>query len=224
MVLMNSNKWSNLEWHHKCKISYGILEFFLDIISFNPNDEFGNDSLYLCSPIETSFGFTFTNDAKLLFYDELYKASELKQLLQYRNCKTDADCNYNKQCTTKCDVSTNKCTGHLVQPQIVDFCVFIKNNLLEYQNVTPILKPIIDRCLDIKTLPISEKNIFLYEKNEMPLSFAKYKAYLAQSNYWNKSIELALVSNELTKQLWDLVKYVKDPVKSTKPNQKKEST
>jgi hypothetical protein len=47
------------DWPHRLVISYGILEFFVDLVSLNPNNELSEESLYLCSPIETSFGYTY---------------------------------------------------------------------------------------------------------------------------------------------------------------------
>lgn len=59
-VLNPWGKWP--DWNYRTKISIGILEFFIDAMTLNPNDEFGRDSLYLCSSIEKSFGYTFSNE------------------------------------------------------------------------------------------------------------------------------------------------------------------
>lgn len=122
-------KWFIPDWNYRCKISIGILEFFLDSVSFNPNDEFGDDSLYLCSPIEHSFASTFLNDAKLVNYDEVMNGRDLRELLAEQTCYSDDDCIYTKQCQTRCDTRTNLCTSELVKPQIAYFCSFLRDYL-----------------------------------------------------------------------------------------------
>ncbi len=201
-----------LNWDHKCKISIGIMEFFLDIVSFNPNDEFGSSSLYLCSPIEASFGYNFYYEAKLLNYDQLFTASELEQNLNSRYCKSDLDCVYTKQCSTKCDLATNKCSFVLVKPQIIDFCQFLKEYIGEYENVSRILDPFIEKCLKLNNLYIlNERNLF--DKNEMPINFQRHKSFIETSNYWKNSLEFTTITNELNSALWNLIKFMKDPVK-----------
>ena len=122
-------KWFIPDWNYRCKISIGILEFFLDSVSFNPNDEFGDDSLYLCSPIEHSFASTFINEAKLVNYDEVMNGRDLRELLAEQTCYSDEDCIYTKQCQTRCDFRTNLCTTELVKPQVAYFCSFLRDYL-----------------------------------------------------------------------------------------------
>jgi len=123
-------KWFMPNWNYRCKISIGILEFFLDNVSFNPNDEFGDESLYLCSSIEQSFASTFINEAKLINYDKIINGRDLRELLADRTCYGDEDCIYTKQCQSRCDQKTNKCTSELVKPQLTYFCSFLRDYLL----------------------------------------------------------------------------------------------
>ena len=125
-MFLSSFNWYWPEWNHRAKISIGILEFFLDIVSFNPNDDFGLDSLYLCSPIETSFGYTFKNEAKLINYDNLISQRELRDIMKQRSCQSDLDCVYTDECAARCELSTNTCTSNLVHPQIFNYCKFIR--------------------------------------------------------------------------------------------------
>lgn len=129
-VLPISFNWFWPDWNYRCKISLGILEFFLDAVSFNPNDEFGSDSLYLCSSIETSFGVTFYNEAKITNYNQLLNGRELQQQLSDVYCYSDGDCVYTKMCQTRCNLKTNRCTSDMVKPQIVQYCMFLREYLL----------------------------------------------------------------------------------------------
>jgi hypothetical protein len=214
-VFPSSFKWFWPEWNYRAKHGIGILEFFLDLVSFNPNDEFGDDSLLLCSPIASSFGYTFTNEAKLINFDHLISMKELDSILSNRYCKSDLDCVYTDECLAKCDLSTNKCTSDLVKPQIAIYCTFLKDYLKD--NMTEELLPILSKC---ENLNFIKSDNDLYEKNEMPLSFEKHKIYLKQSHYWKSSLDFALVTNKLRTTLWEYIKFVKDPIKSTKKTTK----
>lgn len=214
-------KWFIPDWNYRCKISIGILEFFLDSVSFNPNDEFGDDSLYLCSPIEHSFASTFLNDAKLVNYDEVMNGRDLRELLAEQTCYSDDDCIYTKQCQTRCDTRTNLCTSELVKPQIAYFCSFLRDYLFDNVNVTATLKPLIESCEKLK--PIGKYASSMYIKNERPMSFEHHQVFMKQLNYWNSSNEYALVTNQLMNTLWEYVKLTKDPQKKKKVNRKQNS-
>ena len=213
-MFLSSFNWYWPEWNHRAKISIGILEFFLDIVSFNPNDDFGLDSLYLCSPIETSFGYTFKNEAKLINYDNLISQRELRDIMKQRSCQSDLDCVYTDECAARCELSTNTCTSNLVHPQIFNYCKFIRAYLVDNSNATDTLEPVLKSCEQLKWFSNSESN--LLKVNEMPLSFEKHKLYLTQSNYWKNSFDYAIVTNKLHSVLWSFIKYSKDPVKTTK--------
>ena len=208
-----AKSWPRLKWDYKCKIALGILEFFLDAISFNPNDEFGKESLYLCAPIESSFGFTFFNEAKLIEYENLLTGKELEEKLKDRRCDSDADCVYTKQCASKCNMTTQRCTYQLVQPQIVEICRFIKDNLVT-ESVKQSFMPLVEKCEKLKPVYLSPHIAF--KRVEMPLSFDKHKIYLEQSSYWNSSLQYAEVSRDLHALMFDLIRLSKDPVKPKK--------
>lgn len=204
----------------KAKISIGIMEFFLDIIAFNPNDEFGPSSLYLCSSIDSSFGYNFYNEAKLLNYDDLYSGKEIEEKLSNRYCKSDLDCVFTKECSMKCDLYTNKCTYQIVRPQIVDYCLFLRNYLNYHPNMTNLLDPLIEKCLKLNNLYLEDEKM-LYDKNEMPINFNRHKSFIEASNYWKNSLEYTTVTNELSSAIWSLIKFSKDPVKKKENKNKK---
>jgi len=185
----------------------------MDAISFNPNDEFGKDTLYLCSPIESSFGFTFFNEAKLIEYENLLTGKELEEKLSDRNCNTDADCVFTKQCASKCNTTTQRCTYQLVHPQIVDICRFIKENIVTESNKHSFM-PLVDKCEQLKPVYLSAD--IAYKKNEMPLRYEKHKIYLEQSSYWNSSLQYAEVTRDLHALMFDLIRLSRDPVKPKK--------
>jgi hypothetical protein len=85
-IFSESYKWNWPEFNYRCKIVYGILEYIYDQDSFNPNDEFGLDSLILCSPLEKSFGYSFTYEAKLFDFDNLINLRDLQAKLSDRSC------------------------------------------------------------------------------------------------------------------------------------------
>lgn len=213
-VLPINFNWFWPDWDYRCKISLGILEFFTDAVSFNPNDEFGSDSLYLCSPIELSFGSTFINEAKVTNYNQILNGRELQEKLANVVCQTDADCVYTKQCHTACNPNTNRCTSDLVKPQIVYYCEFLREYLLDNATATVKLEPIINKCVNLTSL--TKSNRIMYQKNEMPLSYNKHKTYIEQVNYWNNSMDYAMVTNKLQSTLWEFIKFTKDPQKKKK--------
>lgn len=194
------------------------MEFYLDSVSFNPNEEFGPESLYLCSSVQSSFGYTFFNEAKLINYDHLTNGRELNQILENRFCQTDLDCTYTLECMTKCDLNTNKCSYELSTPQIHHFCKFLNEFFANNLNITEQLNPLIERCLNLKTFSLDQK--LLFKREEMPLSFKEHRAYLEKRSYWNSSQEYSLVTQELHSKLWEWVRLAKDPVKPRKNNQK----
>ena len=212
-LFTNSFKWDWPDWSYRAKIALGILEFFIDAVSFNPNDEFGKDTLLLCSSIESSFGHTFNYDAKLINYDHLMTGYDLEDRLSDRRCVSDEQCVYNSECTARCNLETNKCSGRLVQPQIIKFCTFMRGYLLDNTNYTGLLVPLIEKCE--KTL-VNIDDLANYKhlnKNEISLNYDNFKSYLEQKNYWNNSLNYATVTNEIHQTLWKLVRYVKDPPK-----------
>lgn len=216
---MKNFQWFMLDWNYRCKISIGILEFFLDSVSFNPNDEFGDDSLYLCSPIEHSFASTFLNEAKLVNYDEVMNGRDLRELLAEQTCYSDEDCIYTKQCQTRCDIKTNLCTSELVKPQVAYFCTFLRDYLLDNTNVTETLEPLIERCEKLESF--GKYSNSMYIKNERPMNYEHHKIFVKQLNYWNNSNEYALVTNKLMNTLWEYIKLAKDPQKKKKVNRNK---
>jgi hypothetical protein len=192
-------------------MAMGILEFFLDSSVFNPNDEFGQDSLYLCSPIEDSFGYTYFMEAKLLNYDYLMSGRELVKKLDTVHCSQDSDCVYTKSCVTKC--IDNKCSYHMTRPQLVDYCGFV-GRFLEDQEVIVKLKPLLDKCQQMETVLLRDS--LVYEKSDMPMTFEKHNNFMERSAYWNKSIENSMLIDEMRRTMWDLIKNVEDPKKKKK--------
>ena len=208
------SNWFMLDWDSRCKISLGILEFFLDAVSFNSNNEFGDDSLYLCSPIEASFGYNRLNEAKLVNYEHLFTGKQLQARLSSRFCKSDLDCVYSEQCSTTCDVETNTCGFYLTQPQIVNYCAFIHRFLNDNVNMSETLNPLLKRCLHLRFT--SENNGVLFDKNEIPVSFKNHRNAMSRTNYWQNSLEFVNLSNELYNVLWERIKFLKDPEKPKK--------
>ena len=204
------------KWLNRCKISLGILEFYIDISSFNPNDELGYDSLYLCSQIEISFGYTFEIEAKLIDFENLISIKQLENKLENKYCKFDSDCSYNTQCSTKCDIKTKKCTSKLNKLQIIDFCEFLKRYLYDVNDLKKSLQSIIQRCLKLKLFDFNKE--ILFKKLEMPVSFENLQLYSIQSNYWNISIEYTNIINDLKTILWKWSRTVKDPIITKKKN------
>jgi hypothetical protein len=200
-----------MKWEYRIKIAMGILEFFLDSSIFNPNDEFGMDSLHLCSPIEDSFGYTFFMEGKLLNYDHLMSGRDLVQKLDRIHCTQDSDCIYTKNCVTKC--IANKCSHHMSRPQIVNYCAFLRR-FLAGTDAVKTLEPMLEKCARMETVYLRES--LVYEKNEMPLSFEKHKNYLERSAFWNKSIENTMLIDDLRRTMWNLIKLVEDPKKKKK--------
>ncbi len=198
------------------------MEFYLNLLTLNPNDEFGNSSLYLCSSIEKSFGYTFFYEAKVINFDDVLNVNELEQNLNNRKCESDIDCVYNEYCTATCNKHTKKCSGVLNKLQVSDYCNFLRKYLLDSKNVTDILEPILDKCEALK--PFVNTNNFLYLKNDVPLNWDKQKDFLLNSEYWLKASEFTMVTNQLKSVLWNLIKYNKDPVKSTKKTTKGSET
>ena len=186
----------------KCKLAIGIMEFFLDAVSFNANHEFGDDSLYLCSPIEYSFGYTPLNDVKLLNYDQIFTGKQLQALLSTRFCKSDSDCVYNEQCGTQCDNITNTCTFYLVKPQIVDFCLYL-NRFINSDKAD--FKLALEKCLELNTL--KEEGDVLFKNNLMPVDAHENETHQARSRYWADAGKYVEITNEIYSLLWQKARH-----------------
>lgn len=213
---------STPEWLHRCRISYGILEFYIDMASFNLNDELGYDSLYLCSPIVHSFGYSFENEAKLIDFDNLISSKQLKEKLNDKYCLNDLDCRYNKYCNTKCDLKTHKCTSILNRLQIIDYCEFIAIYLFDNKDFKLLLSPVVKRCLKLKTFNEFQNGV-MYLKNDLPIMYDNFKVFFVQSSYWNMSFEYTNVINDLKTNIWLWAKNVKDPNRAVLKNNTKTS-
>ncbi len=190
----------------------GILEFFTEASQFNPNDEFGPDSIYLCSPIQDSFGYTFFFETKLTNYENLLSGNDLTKKLENVHCQTNSDCFYTTECTTKC--IQNKCSHYLTKPQLVDFCSFVKLFLIDLNDVLKKLEPILDKCLKLETNFIQDKSI-LFSKNQLLSNFEEYDKFLQLENYWNKSVDYSTTIENLRSSLWNMIRFVDDPKKKT---------
>lgn len=225
-IFPDAFRWKWPDWGYRAKIGLGILEFFLDANTFNPNDEFSSDSLYLCSPIELSFGYTFLYEAKLLNYDDLHSVAEFGSLMANKRCSSDEDCVYTSSCKAKCDLDTLKCTSNLVEPQLVAFCRFLRDFLSDGNSTsTQSLEPIIKRCInDLKQIDELKKHEHSSKSIDMPFKFAEFKSYMAQKQYWNVSLNYATITNELQSRLWKWAKYLKDPVKRKKTSSSSSSS
>ena len=231
----NSYKWSWPKWEYRAKITIGILEFYLEAESFNPNDEYGENSLYLCSPIETSFGYNYAFDVKLLNFEDLLTARELENKLSDRYCMYDADCVYTKACISKCDTNTNRCTPYLAEPQIVNLCRFIKIYLLDEDvvelnktsvNLRHAFEGLLKRCATMSTIT-RDVSIFSFAMSKVRKTNSMIKSGNSSINsvipssinrHLNLtfSLEYSLLSNELKSLLWSFIRFTKDPPKPKK--------
>ena len=191
----------------------GILEFFVESSLFNPNDEYGRDSLYLCSPIEDSFGYTFFYEAKLINYDKLVSGRELEAKLGGVECQADTDCLFTGECMTKCEA--NRCTHRMTRPHLVNFCSFLDKFLLALgdmpERATSRLVPLVARCARLEAFHLSES--LTYEKSSMPVTFEKHARVLERASFWNRTIEYSVLVEDLKRTLWELIRHVEDPKK-----------
>jgi hypothetical protein len=189
------------------KIALSILEFYMDAPLFNPNDEFGPDSLYLCSKVRKSFGFSYFLDGKLLNYDHVYTARELKQLLSNRTCERDQDCFFTDECITKC--VENKCSEYLIQPQLVVFCEFAKDYLYQeiYHGKDKTLFELIEECVKLKSLYVNSG--ILYGK----LNSTDKKIAEDRKAYIDYSIEYSIFTYKLHHALWNEIRLLPTPVR-----------
>ena len=182
----------------RLKIALGILEFFVDAPLFNPNDEFGADMLYLCSPIYDSFGYSFILDAKLLRFDSLLTARELQAKLSGRVCKSDRECGLTSQCVAKCVL--NRCTRHLTRPQLVGFCAFLgkyldESELIRAKRVE--FDSLIRQCMSLENLFTSTG--LRYGKADVLEEFARFSDRVFYLNY---TVEYNLLTDKLKSLLW----------------------
>ena len=85
---------------------------------------------------------------------------------------------------------------------------------LDNATASDTLIPTLKKCEGLTTLTRSNK--ILYQANEMPMSYTNHKIYIEQKDYWNKSMDYATITNTLKSQLWDFIKFSKDPQKKKK--------
>jgi hypothetical protein len=229
-IFPNSYKWSWPKWEYRVKLVISILEFYLDSESFNPNDEFGTNSLYLCSSIESSFGYTYAYDAKLLNYEDLLTGNELEIKLNDRYCSYDSDCIYSSTCISKCNKITNRCSPYLAEPQLVNLCKFIKIYLLDgnkninVTNVDDQFYDLLKRCYKLSNISISDSIFsFAFSKSKNVETKESVMEIDRHSNL-TYSLEYSLVANELKALLWSFIKYTKDPVRPKRPSPASQSS
>jgi hypothetical protein len=200
---------------YKIKISLGILEFFIDSPSFNPNEEFGPDSLYLCSPIRESFGYSFILDAKLLKYDHLYTGRELAELMNKKSCTNDFDCVFTNDCITKC--IDNKCSSQLIRPQLVNYCLFLENYLNDthlYRNQN--FRDLINQCIKLDSISIDLDVVSKAKSINFLFNFEELKLNAQREVSWNKIIEYSMLTDRLKEILWKEIKLVDHPIRIAK--------
>ena len=202
---------------HKLKIALGILEFFLDAVSHNPNDDFSAETIYLCSSIESSFGFTFINEAKLIDYDYLFSGQELKKKLNHKECSSDADCFYSDQCTTTCDLNLRKCTHQLSFLQVTVFCEFFQKFIDSNSELKIQFEPLIKKCLKLKPFYLINQDDNL---NKVKSDSDEQTAFLKNRAYLNASMEYTLTTKSLFDKIWGMIKLINDPVKPKKTTRK----
>ena len=188
------------------------MEYFIDAISFNSNDEFGPDSLNICAPIESSFGYNSLNEAKLINYESIFTGKQLEARMSNRLCKSDEDCAFSDECITKCNNETRKCSSRVTKPQVINFCVFVERFLNDNLNVTLLLAPYLNKCLRLKSFYENDK--ILFGKNEAPAPFDTN--LLNRSEYWKSSLEFTNVTNSIYHILWEKIRFLKDPEKPKK--------
>lgn len=154
--------------------------------------------------------------------DNLLTSDELEENLSYISCNNDSDCKYNDFCSTTCNKQTRKCTSQLQKPQLVDYCRFTREYLLDNKNITHILEPLLDKCELLKSIAYNKSN--LYVKNDLPLSWEKHQDLISNTEYWKKSREFMILANEIKANLWDWIRHIKDPVKNQKTTKSPETT
>lgn len=207
-----NTKWSMIKREYRIKIVIGVLEFFLEAAAFNPNDEFGIDSLNLCSSIEDSFGYSFYMEGKLINFDQIYSGRELVDRLSGVRCSSDSDCQLTSQCVTKC--VDNKCSHELTRPQLVHFCEFLKEYLVDLTDVIDELASELSQCARLQTFYMSDRVAF--DSNEMPLTFEQTQSFMERESYWNKSIEYSIMVANIKRKLWSHAKWTDPPKKKKK--------
>jgi hypothetical protein len=186
-----------------------VFEFYIDAGLFNPNDEFGLDTLYLCSPIRKSFAFSYILDGKLLNYDHLHTARELKQLMSNRTCVTDHDCFFTDECTLKC--IGGRCSEHLTRPQLILFCEFAKKYLFReiYEDRSVPIATLLDKCVNLQTL---YSNISMYAR-EMSDAEARTAATSLKA-YMDYAIEYSILTDEIRAALWEPIRLLPTPTRA----------
>ncbi len=196
-------------------MALGILEFFNDAVSFNLNDEFGKDSLYLCSSIEKSFGLNNLKEIKLLDYEAIFTGRQLKENLSNRKCFSNDDCVYNQHCGTTC--LNNTCTFYSPKPQLVNYCIFLRNFFNNNPQLTKEFNSTLSNCLELDTLKSEE---IYFGKNESPIiSFDKYDSFKARDNYWKSAENYGRVIREFYEFFWKQIKFVTEKTRKTTKTQ-----
>lgn len=225
----------------------------MDAPFFNPNDEFGADSLHLCSQIENSFAYTFLNEAKLVNFDHLLNAQEIIERLngkpsryssvrnermsepvakstvrsQHR-CSSDLDCAYSGECSFKCDMEAKKCDlSQPIKPQLVLYCEFLENFFTDKQEIMLKLKPLINRCLNLNIHALADNvnaRKYLSQRNEMPLNYENVNDFVLKKAYWMQSDNYSELLQDMHFTLWDMVRLSEDPKKPVKKKKSKETT
>ncbi|XP_055069828.2 divergent protein kinase domain 1A isoform X1 [Misgurnus anguillicaudatus] len=118
------DQWAAPSWPRKAKIAIGLFELVEDVF----HGTFG--SFLMCDVSAAGFGYTERHDIKVVDARRIVPEVSFQEVMRERRCDEDSDCLYGRDCLTSCDLTKNRCTTEVTQPNLAKVCSTLKDYVL----------------------------------------------------------------------------------------------
>ncbi|XP_018592336.1 divergent protein kinase domain 1B isoform X2 [Scleropages formosus] len=118
------NQWLAPAWPRRARITIGLLEFVEEIF----HGSYG--SFLMCDASPRHVGYNGKYDCKMADLRSVASETAVRSYLKGRQCETNSDCTYGKDCTATCDKLVKQCNTEVVQPNLAKVCRLLQDYLL----------------------------------------------------------------------------------------------
>uniref|UniRef100_A0A3Q3DXN9 Divergent protein kinase domain 1Ab n=1 Tax=Hippocampus comes TaxID=109280 RepID=A0A3Q3DXN9_HIPCM len=120
-----ADHWFTPAWHHRAKISMGLLELVEDLF----HGAFG--SFLMCDLSAAHFGYTGRYDFRVADAQNIVPQATFQEAIRQQRCDRDTDCVYGVDCLTSCDLTKRRCTPEVAEPNLVKACRVLEDYVLQ---------------------------------------------------------------------------------------------
>ncbi|XP_051929833.1 divergent protein kinase domain 1A-like [Hippocampus zosterae] len=120
-----ADHWFTPAWHHRAKISMGLLELVEDLF----HGAFG--SFLMCDLSAAHFGYSGRYDFRVADAQNIVPQATFQEAIRQQKCERDTDCVYGVDCLTSCDLTKRRCTPEVAEPNLVKACRVLEDYVLQ---------------------------------------------------------------------------------------------